>query len=193
MIGPEGAQGHPHRVGIIGGGFGGLFAARALQRAEVEVAPPIRDILRQENTRVVLGEVVDVDLGVRRLAVDVLDRRTTVPSDSLIVAWPLGRMLADKTGAEVDRAGRVKVEPDLTVVGRIRSAGFGAWLLWLLVHVVGLTGFKNRVAAFYNWAVAFLGRGRPQRVITTQQVFARRALELHPAAMPNVPVTRPGQ
>jgi hypothetical protein len=54
------------------------------------------------------------------------------------------------------------------------------------VHVVGLTGFKNRVAALFNWTVAFLGRGRPQRVITAQQVFARRALEQQPEALPAV-------
>ena len=75
-----------HRVVIIGCGFAGLFAARALQRAPVEVvvvdrtnhhlfqpllyqvatgvlsegdiAPPIRDLLRRHrNTRVILGEV----------------------------------------------------------------------------------------------------------------------------------------
>jgi NADH dehydrogenase len=178
-----------------------------------------------------------------------------------VEASPLGRLLADRAGAEVDRAGRVKVEPDLTVsghpelfvigdlmslgglpgvaqvamqsgqhaartivcrlagrrasqpfryrdlgtmatisrfralavVGPIRSSGLIAWLLWLVVHVAGLIGFKNRVAALANWTVAFLGRGRPQRVITTQQVFARRALELHPTAMPNLRVTSPGQ
>jgi NADH dehydrogenase len=171
-----------------------------------------------------------------------------------VQASPLGRLLAEKTGAEVDRAGRVKVEPDLTIpghpevfvvgdmmsldglpglaqvaiqsgrhaartiarrvagdatrqrfryrdlgtmatisrfralaaVGRMRGAGFGAWLLWLFVHVAGLTGFKNRVAALFNWTVAFLGRGRPQRVITVQQVFARRALEQQPGALPAV-------
>ena len=29
----------------------------------------------------------------------------------------------------------------------------------------------------FNWTVAFLGRGRQQRTITTQQVFARQSLE----------------
>ena len=50
--------------------------------------------------------------------------------------------------------------------------------MWLVVHLTFLTGFKNRLAALANWAVAFLGRGRRQRTITKQQVFARgRALE----------------
>lgn len=53
--------------------------------------------------------------------------------------------------------------------------------LWLVVHVIALTGFKNRTAVLFNWAVAFLGRGRPQRTITAQQVFARQALEAEAA------------
>jgi NADH dehydrogenase len=43
------------------------------------------------------------------------------------------------------------------------------------VHLFSLTGFKNRVAVLGNWAIAFLGRGRPQRAITAQQVFGRLA------------------
>jgi NADH:ubiquinone reductase (H+-translocating) len=63
-------------------------------------------------------------------------------------------------------------------VGPVRITGLAGWLMWLCVHLVFLTGFKNRVAALENWAVAFLGRGRRQRTITTQQVFARtRELE----------------
>jgi NADH dehydrogenase len=58
-------------------------------------------------------------------------------------------------------------------VGRVRVAGFVGWVMWLVVHLVFLTGFKNRFAAVLNWAVAFLGRGRRQRTITEQQVFAR--------------------
>jgi NADH:ubiquinone reductase (H+-translocating) len=57
--------------------------------------------------------------------------------------------------------------------GRVHVTGLAAWLLWLLVHLAFLTGFKNRISAVANWAVAFLGRGRRQRTITTQQVFAR--------------------
>ena len=62
-------------------------------------------------------------------------------------------------------------------IGRIRVAGFPAWLLWLVVHLVSLTGFKNRVLVLAHWTLAFLGRGRAERVITEQQVFGRGALE----------------
>jgi NADH:quinone reductase (non-electrogenic) len=62
--------------------------------------------------------------------------------------------------------------------GRVHVTGLLAWLMWLVVHLAFLTGFKNRVAAVAGWAVAFLGRGRHQRTITEQQVFARaRATE----------------
>ena len=64
-------------------------------------------------------------------------------------------------------------------LGPVRVGGAVAWLLWLVVHLAFLTGFKNRVATLVRWTIAFLGRGRPERTITEQQVFARtRQLEL---------------
>src|SRR5712671_6017906 len=101
-----------HRVVIIGGGFGGLRAARALKSAPVdvtlidrrnyhlfqpllyqvatgslsagEVASPLRGVLsRQKNTRVWLGTVVDIDPNSKRVF---LEDGAIVPYDSLIVA-----------------------------------------------------------------------------------------------------------
>ncbi|MBV9415945.1 MAG: NAD(P)/FAD-dependent oxidoreductase, partial [Solirubrobacterales bacterium] len=57
--------------------------------------------------------------------------------------------------------------------GPVRVGGAVAWLLWLVVHLAFLTGFKNRVSTLARWTIAFLGRGRPERTITEQQVFAR--------------------
>ena len=57
--------------------------------------------------------------------------------------------------------------------GPVRVAGPVAWLPWLVIHLAFLAGFKNRVATLASWTVAFLGRGRPERTITEQQVFAR--------------------
>src|SRR5579875_554875 len=94
-----------HHVVILGSGFGGLFATRALRGAPVdvtlvdrtnhhlfqpllyqvatgilsegEIAPATRDVLaRQRNLRVVLGEVVDVDLAGRVVVSEVLGERT---------------------------------------------------------------------------------------------------------------------
>ena len=101
-----------HRVLILGGGFGGLHAALALKRAPVEVtlidrhnyhlfqpllyqvatgslspgeiAAPLRGVLgRQKNTRVLLGEVVDLDPAARRVT---LGDGASFEYDSLIVA-----------------------------------------------------------------------------------------------------------
>ena len=63
-------------------------------------------------------------------------------------------------------------------LGPVRVGGVAAWLPWLVVHLAFLTGFKNRVAMLARWTIAFLGRGRPERTITEQQVLARtRRLE----------------
>ena len=65
----------------------------------------------------------------------------------------------------------------IAVIGNSRMAGFPAWVLWLVVHLMTLTGFKNRLSVLFHWTVAFLGRARTERAITAQQVFARHALE----------------
>jgi len=101
-----------HRVVILGGGFGGLVAAQKLKRAPVEVtlidrrnfhlfqpllyqvatgslspgeiAAPLRGVLsRQKNTRVLLGEAVDVDPEAKRV---ILRDGASFDYDSLIVA-----------------------------------------------------------------------------------------------------------
>jgi NADH dehydrogenase len=101
-----------HRVVILGGGFGGLLAAQALKSAPVdvtlidkrnfhlfqpllyqvatgslapgEIAAPLRGVLGpQKNTRVLMGEVVDIDPQTRGV---VLRDHETIPYDSLIVA-----------------------------------------------------------------------------------------------------------
>lgn len=66
----------------------------------------------------------------------------------------------------------------ITEIGRIRLTGFIAWLAWLAVHLVYIIGFKSQVTTLLHWLVSFVGRGRSERTVTEQQVFARRALEL---------------
>jgi NADH dehydrogenase len=161
-----------------------------------------------------------------------------------VQASSLAGTLAEQTGAPLDRAGRIGVNPDLTLpghpevfvvgdmialdnlpgvaqvaiqtakyaakeirrrlegkppqepfsyfdkgsmatisrfravamVGRLRLSGFIAWLMWLVVHLVYLTGFKNRLSALGHWFVSFIGNGRSERVATEQQIYGRLAL-----------------
>jgi NADH dehydrogenase len=66
----------------------------------------------------------------------------------------------------------------VAVVGPLRVSGLPAWVLWIVVRLATLVGFKNRVSVMFTWTTAFLGRQRAQRVITRQQVFAEHALEV---------------
>ncbi|HWJ65516.1 MAG TPA: NAD(P)/FAD-dependent oxidoreductase [Nocardioides sp.] len=177
-----------------------------------------------------------------------------------VQANPLGKQLAAQTGAPLDRAGRISVNPDLTLpghpevfvvgdmisldnlpgvaqvaiqgakyaakeiegrlegkpaqppfkyfdkgsmaiisrfravamVGKLRLTGVIAWLMWLVVHLFYITGFKNRVTAVIRWAVSFLGRGRSERTSTEQQIFARIALKRLERGASDL-VSRPGE
>lgn len=48
----------------------------------------------------------------------------------------------------------------------IRMSGFPAWLLWLLVHLVYLIGFENRLVVMVRWAYNFFTHGRGARLMT---------------------------
>jgi NADH dehydrogenase len=39
--------------------------------------------------------------------------------------------------------------------GRLSFTGFFAWLLWLVVHLVKLIGFRNRLQVLVNWAWSY--------------------------------------
>jgi NADH dehydrogenase len=100
-----------HRVLILGGGFGGLYAAKALRRASVdvtlidrrnfhlfqpllyqvatgslspgEIAEPLRAVLRnQKNAQVLLGDAIDLNAEERKLIL----ADGEIPYDTLIVA-----------------------------------------------------------------------------------------------------------
>ena len=100
-----------HRVVIIGGGFGGLYAARSLRHEKLdvtlidrrnfhlfqpllyqvatgalspsEIAAPLRVLLhKQKNAQVLLADAVDLDPAQRSVILD----QGTLPYDSLVVA-----------------------------------------------------------------------------------------------------------
>ncbi len=141
----------PHRVAIVGGGFGGLTAAKRLRRADVDVtlidrtnhhlfqpllyqlatgilsegdiAPPLREVLRdQRNASVVLGEVVAIDIDTRRLSVDMLDRRSEIDYDSLIVATGASQSYFGHPEFAHDAPGMKTIDDALELRGRILGA-----------------------------------------------------------------------
>ncbi|GAB3859953.1 NAD(P)/FAD-dependent oxidoreductase [Nocardioides maradonensis] len=161
-----------------------------------------------------------------------------------VQASSLTTTLSDQTGAPLDRAGRIQVNPDLTLpghpevfvvgdmmaldnlpgvaqvaiqggkyaaktisrrveekappeafsyfdkgsmatisrfnavalVGKLHFTGLIAWFMWLAVHLLYLTGFKNRFTALLHWLVTFITNDRSERTATVQQIYARRAI-----------------
>lgn len=54
-------------------------------------------------------------------------------------------------------------------LGRVKLAGFAAWLLWSFAHLWFLVGFRNRVAVFLDWTWAYATFDRSARLITGQR------------------------
>ena len=65
--------------------------------------------------------------------------------------------------------------------GHRTFSGLIAWLLWALVHIVLLIGFRNRVAVMSQWVWAYLTRQGSSPLITEHQ---RRKCDVHRAQDP---------
>lgn len=215
----------------------GIKASERLQKmgVEIQLGAMVTDVDRNGLT------VKDSDGTLRRI-----ESQCKVWSAG-VSASPLGRDLAEQSSVELDRAGRVKVLPDLSVpghpnvfvvgdmaavdgvpgmaqgaiqgakhaastikaelgganptdreafayldkgsmatvsrfsavskIGPLEFGGFLAWLAWLVLHLVYLVGFKNKISTLLSWNVTFLSTRRGQLTITEQQAFARTRLE----------------
>jgi NADH dehydrogenase len=165
-------------------------------------------------------------------------RTRTVLWGAGVESSPLARRLAAATGAELDRAGRIVVQPDLSLPGRpeifvigdmvnyphqggrplpgvaqvamqqgryvadlirrrlrgeppakfhykdpgsmatigrasavvdlgwARFGGLLAWWAWLLIHIIFLIEFENRLLVLMQWAWNYFTRNRSARLIT---------------------------
>jgi NADH dehydrogenase len=49
---------------------------------------------------------------------------------------------------------------------RMKLAGFTAWMLWLVIHIWYLMGFRNRVAVLASWCWSYLTYRQGARLIT---------------------------
>ena len=50
--------------------------------------------------------------------------------------------------------------------GWVRLTGWLAWVIWGIVHIFFLIGFRNRASVFLNWVWAWVTYGRGARLIT---------------------------
>ena len=51
-------------------------------------------------------------------------------------------------------------------VGKRESVGFIAWLMWLVVHLLQIVQFQNRLLILFQWGWNYLTFSRSARIIT---------------------------
>jgi NADH dehydrogenase len=54
-------------------------------------------------------------------------------------------------------------------IGGLHLSGFLAWTIWVVVHILYLIGFRNRVLVMMQWAWAYLTYQRGIRLITGER------------------------
>jgi NADH:ubiquinone reductase (H+-translocating) len=137
----------PHQVVIIGGGFGGLYAAKALAKAPVnvtlidkrnfhlfqpllyqvatgnlspaDISSPLRSVLsKSKNTKVLLGSVDDIDAQEQK----VIFGDEAIPYDTLIVATGAKHSYFGKDDWEEFAPGLKTVEDAIEMRRRIFTA-----------------------------------------------------------------------
>ncbi|WP_420452141.1 NAD(P)/FAD-dependent oxidoreductase [Ilumatobacter sp.] len=63
--------------------------------------------------------------------------------------------------------------------GGIHLGGLIGWVGWLVLHLVYLIGFRNRLVVFVNWCWNYVTSDRPSRLLSGGAVSVDRELEPH--------------
>jgi len=50
-------------------------------------------------------------------------------------------------------------------IGKLKMSGLPAWLAWLLIHLIFLVGFRNRLLVLFDWFYSYISFRRGARVI----------------------------
>jgi NADH:ubiquinone reductase (H+-translocating) len=66
--------------------------------------------------------------------------------------------------------------------GRIKLSGFLAWFAWLVVHLLFLIGFRNKVAVLVSWTYSYFTYRLGARIITGWPEQRRRSRSVPPPA-----------
>lgn len=51
-------------------------------------------------------------------------------------------------------------------LGKLKFSGFFAWVLWLIIHIMSIAQFQNRVLVLFQWAWNYFTFNRSARLIT---------------------------
>jgi NADH dehydrogenase len=54
-------------------------------------------------------------------------------------------------------------------VGKIHFSGLIAWLAWLVIHLVFLVGFRNKIAVLFQWFYSYITYKRGSRIIVNDK------------------------
>lgn len=61
-------------------------------------------------------------------------------------------------------------------MNKAEVSGFIGWIMWLVLHLLYMVGFRNRAVAAFSWGLNSVSRRRWQLVATRQQLHARNAI-----------------
>ena len=106
------------------------------------------------------------------------------------VAMQMAQTAADNIGRQLSGAAavafRYRDPGQLATIGRnaavayirgIAFTGFVAWVVWLVVHLIQLIGFRNKLFVLINWAWDYFFYDRAVRLITRERELAPRRAE----------------
>ena len=95
------------------------------------------------------------------------------------------RIVAMATGRTIDKPFKYRDRGSMAVIGRYQAvamvgaqqlSGLTAWLVWLVIHLMEITQFSNRVLVIIQWASSFFFRNRSALLIT-HETAARLAIK----------------
>jgi len=107
-------------------------------------------------------------------------------------AGHVARVLTDEAAGRPTPPFRYRDKGSMATIGRaaavaelpggIRLRGLVAWLAWLLLHLLMLAGFRNRVSVLFSWIWNYVRRDHSARLILDQREAATAETARGPVA-----------